>query len=565
MIFIETQKTHFLLRIKAGASFGRELNSIKDIPGAYYLGKQKKWKIPMTSKDFVHRLSSLHKVTMDSGDIPEKVGEIPPLKELTVEPPIQNATLRPYQEKGVAQGLFMKRYIIGDEQGLGKTIQTIGTIITAAQQGEDVFPVLCVVPNSTKINWQREWHKFSNERAMILKDNIKTTWHQQFQLGVANIFIVNYESLKKYFVLKMPKPRINPETGRKIKPKSTEIVMRETIGLFKTIVVDESQRCKNPTTQNSKLCLRLAMGKQRRILLSGTPVVNTPVDLYPQLAILGRLKDFGQFGASLKAFKDRYCNGGKGASNLNELSYILKMNCFFRREKKDVAKDLPSKDRQKMIVEITNRKEYDHAEKQFRSWLHSQGYSGGEIETKLRGEVLVRMNALRQLAALGKIDAMKEFIEDILASGEKLVVFCTLKKIVSQLISHFPGAVTVTGDDDANQKQRNIDKFQTDPTTNLIVCNIASAGVGITLTASSRTAFIELPWNAANCFQCEDRVHRIGQTKPVMCSYFLGVNTIDEWMFDLILDKKEIANAITGATDDMEMKSLSIIADKMAQ
>ena len=109
------------------------------------------------------------------------------------------------------------------------------------------------------------------------------------------------------------------------------------------------------------------------------------------------------------------------------------------------------------------------------------------------------------------------------------------------------------------QRQRHIDAFQKDAGTKLIICNIKAAGVGITLTASSRVLFLEYPWTYADCVQCEDRAHRIGQVWPVMCTYLLGQNTIDEKLLDIILTKKQLAQDITGATDEMEMKTVDYL------
>ncbi|MDB0602328.1 SNF2-related protein [Tenacibaculum maritimum] len=108
-----------------------------------------------------------------------------------------------------------------------------------------------------------------------------------------------------------------------------DIKLNERTNLFKSIIIDESHRCKDTKTQQTKFALRIAMGKDWRILLTGTPVVNKPMDLYPQLAIMGHLNKFG----GSKGFKMRYCEGGSGAANLKELNFLLNKHCFFRREK----------------------------------------------------------------------------------------------------------------------------------------------------------------------------------------------------------------------------------------
>jgi len=130
-------------------------------------------------------------------------------------------------------------------------------------------------------------------------------------------------------------------------------------------------------------------------------------------------------------------------------------------------------------------------------------------------------------------------------------VFCSLHEIVDQLQKDFPRAVTVTGRDSAINKQASVDAFQNNPDVNLIICSIKAAGVGLTLTASSTVAFIELPWTFCDCAQCEDRAHRIGQKDNVTCYYLLAKGTIDGVIYRLIQDKKNVANQIMNSDDNI--------------
>jgi len=337
--------------------------------------------------------------------------------------------------------------------------------------------------------------------------------------------------------------------------KSTDIKMDPRVDLFKSVIVDESHRCKDPGTQQSKFALNICKDKKWVILLTGTPVVNRPIDLFPQLAIMGRLEHFG----GKRGYLERYCEGGRGASNLKELNYLLNKHCFFRREKKDVAKELPDKQRQTILCDITTRKEYNHARDEFVAYLKEKGCDNAEIAKKLRGEIMVKMGELKKISAYGKLNEAREFIHQVVDSGEKLIVFVWHRIMVSELMKEFPDAVKVTGDDDHLAKQQSIDNFQKNPNTKLIICNIKAAGVGITLTASSRVAFIEYPWTYADCVQCEDRAHRIGQKNNVMCTYFLGQNTIDEQLYEMIQQKRHIGNTITGASDEMKMEMVDNI------
>lgn len=344
-------------------------------------------------------------------------------------------------------------------------------------------------------------------------------------------------------------PNEKTETGKRKPWKSTDIILKDFMSLFQSGILDESHRAKDPNTNTAKFILRIFTGLKYRILLSGTPVINKPIDLYPQLAILGKLSLFGGRDGYIK----RYCDGGTGASNLKELNYKLKLNCFFRREKKDVAKDLPDKMRQTILCDITTRNDYNKCQADLEQWMIDKGvYDDEAIARALRGQIMVQMMKLKAIAGRGKMNEVKDFVTEVLEAGEKLILFCNLHEIVDECLRLWPTAVTVTGRDDMNKRQRHIDAFQNDPKCQLIICNHKAAGVGITLTASSRVAFIEYPWTYADCVQCEDRCHRIGQVNTVMATYFLGQDTVDERMWEIISEKMHIGNTITGASDMMD-------------
>lgn len=526
----------------------RNTNLIKQLDGSRFDWTRKSWIVPLRYRPALTDLCKKIKGEWVEAMInkPQEIGEIKPMPNLSFDIDVKHKDYgylpRPYQLQGVARGLELKRYINGDEPGLGKTCSSISTIYTAHKyKNELVYPCLVICPSALKINWAREWEMWTGKKALILDNNVKDTWHRFFEMGIHDVFIVNYESLKKYFV------KYYPPKG-KLK-SSKDIVMDDRINLFKSIIIDESHRLKDPNTQQTKISIRICHKKDWVILLSGTPVVNKPVDLYPQLAIMGRLGEFG----GKKNFFWRYCEGGKGSSNLKELNYYLNDKCFFRREKKDVIKDLPEKQRQTILCDISTRSEYNKAKNDFAKFLLDNGATDAEVAKKLRGEIMVKMQELKKISAKGKMNEVKDFVKDIIESGEKLILFCNLHSIVDEVLKQFPKAVTVTGRDDEESKQRAVDMFQKDPNCKLIVCNIKAAGVGITLTASSRVAFIEYPWTYADCVQCEDRAHRIGQKNNVMCTYFLGKSTIDEDLYEMIQEKRHTANTITGATDKMEM------------
>ena len=525
------------------------IERVRQIPGRRFDGARKVWIVPTRSRvdleRMIYQIQQFENINWVSGTTKKEEDiayDVPELPDLTI-PHSLKIQPYPYQLKGIARGLELKRFMNCDEPGLGKTLQSIATINLA-----NAFPCLVICPSSLKINWQREWEKFTDKKAMVLTDKVRDTWTFFYQTGMHQVFIVNYESLKKYFV-----QRIKKAEGWTLR----DVEFRNSINLFKSVIIDESHRCKSASTQQAKFCKGICTGKEWVIELTGTPVVNRPKDLIPQLAILNRMDDFGGY----KPFVNRYCSGQREASNLKELNFNLWKYCMFRREKSLVLTDLPDKIRQVNTCEITNRKEYMDAERDLIMYLQKYKDADDEkIEKALRGEVMVRINILRQIYARGKVRDVIEFVKDFRENGKKIILFCSLHEVVDQLKRYFPTAVSVTGRDSQDEKQRAVDAFQNNPKADIIICSIKAAGVGLTLTASSNVAFVEFPWTYADCCQCEDRAHRIGQKDSVTCYYFLGRRTIDEKVYRIIQEKKNIANAVTGSTEDIEENIVDMVA-----
>lgn len=441
----------------------------------------------------------------------------------------------PYQREGILFGLEKRRLIIGDEPGLGKTLQSIGIADCA-----NAYPCLVICPASLKINWQREFEKFTDKKALVLDNSTRTTWPYLLQMGMYQIAIVNYESLRKYFVWD-----IKANGSFRLK----DVVFCPEINRFRSVIIDESHRVKDPGAQQTIFTKGITTGKPYIVLLSGTPVVNRPHDLVAQLSIMDRLKEFGGRGKFLSDY-------GEKDSDLSELSRQLYEKCMIRREKKTVLTDLPDKTRVDLYVDISNREEYDVAENDLRRYLEEYTEcTDVEIRRKMRMKALVKFMTLRSLSAKGKVKQAVDFIKTHLANDKPLVVFCSYHDIVDALKKQFPKAVTITGRESLVEKQAAVDSFQGGH-SKLAICSIKAAGVGLTLTASSSVAFVEFPWTYADCCQCEDRCHRIGQKENVTCYYLLGERTIDHKLYQIIQDKKSIANQILGADDDIPTDQL---------
>ena len=511
------------------------------------------WLIPATNKCkaeldqltyYVRHFEPVQWGTIAQSQTEEDVAfQIPEMPELDGEHGLKVQPY-PYQLQGIARGLQLKRFINGDDMGLGKTLESIATINKA-----NAFPCLVICPNVVKINWQREWHKFTDKKAMVLTDSVRDSWPFFWQTGMNQVFIVNYESLRKYFVRRITKAE---------KWTLKDVEFHNTIKLFKSVIIDESHKVKSTATQQTKFCKGIASGKEYIILLTGTPVVNKPKDLVAQLGIMDRMIDMGGW----KGFILRYCSGPNQASNLKELNYKLWQHCFFRREKSKGLTQLPDKVRQIVSCEITNRKEYMDAERDLIDYLKRYKEADDEkIQKSLKGEVMVRIGILKDITARGKLKEVIDFVKDFRENGKKIILFCNLHEIVDRLMIAFPSAVCVTGRQNMQEKQASVDAFQKNPKTDVIICSIKAASAGITLTAASDVAFIELPWTYADCDQAESRAHRIGQKDSVNCYYLLGRRTIDQKLYRIIEEKKHISNAVLGAEDNIQTNIVDMMAN----
>lgn len=530
-------------------------NMIKDIPGRKFNPTLKSWIIPASSRSYFESITSdiarFERITWIESTQPLKDEfVIPEMPELTV-PHGLKLEPKPYQGCGIARGLELKRFMNADDPGLGKTFQTIGTFHIA-----NAFPCLVVCPSSVKYHWQREWSKFTDRKAMVLSDDMLDNW-PYFAKNGFDVFIVNYESLEKYFVLTITTPRGKPMLFQ-------HIVFKPTIDIFKSVIVDESHRCGDFGTQQTKFVYGIADGiaekKEWKVTLTGTPIVNNHLGLLPQLKIMGRIEDFG----GERYYRDRYCSGPNKASNGRELRAKLWNTCFFRRTKAEVKKDLPALTREIITCDITNRREYNLAQLDLKTYLKQyKQETDSKKKKQMRGAAFIKMNILSQISSVGKLKAFIEHTKDFQQSGKKQVVYCEHHAIVDHLKRAFPKAVCITGREDAQQKQRSIDAFSRNQNVTLAIIS-AAAGTGTDglQNQCSEIDLLEYPWHDAGCVQIESRIDRTGQKEPVTARYWQGMNTVDEKKWEIIQIKKKISDTVMGTGEAEEFNEN--IVDMMA-
>ncbi len=464
----------------------------------------------------------------------------------SVDLPGEFQKLFPYQKQAI--NFLEKRQgsgLLAHEMGLGKTIMVLGYL----QKNPDLRPAVVVCPASLKLNWKKEIERWmTNQKIEILEG--KTPYSLSSRV---DIFIINYDILFEW----------NP-TLLQIDPSiivADEVHYIKSTSARRTIALRGSKsdlKKKRPAVRG------LAKGR-RFIALTGTPVINRPIELYNAISLIDP-----KLFRSGWAFKQRFCgafhNGFgwdfNGASNTDELHRILTQGGpMLRRRKVDVLSDLPNKIHSFIPLQLTSSKnqEYQVAKNSFFKYLKEK--KGIEaVDKASQAETLVKIEELKQIAVQGKLNQAIQWIQDFLNDSDgKLVVFCTHTDPLDQLMQEFSSlAVKVDGQSSQNSRSEAINRFQNDLQCRLFVGNIRAAGVGLTLTAASSVAFLELPWTPGELVQAEDRCHRIGQKKTVNIYYLLAVSTIEKDIANL-LDKKR--NIVEQVTDGAVPESNSLFSE----
>jgi SNF2 family DNA or RNA helicase len=400
----------------------------------------------------------------------------------------------PFQRAGVAYALERRRLFL------------------AAIEADHAYPAVVICPASLKLNWLREIRSWLPGRAAR-----SVSGRTAEPLEEAEIFVLNYEIV-----------RAQLEPLRTLAPQA--------------MILDESHYVKNSKAARTRAVLDLAGGlgpDALRLALTGTPIVNRPAELAPQLRALDRLREYGPASS--------FTHGYSSESSRRRLHQRLRSSCYLRRRKADVLAQLPDKRRAVITVPLENEREYARAERDFVRWLQDQlGEDAADgLPPSARAQAIVRMTALRRLAARGKLPAALSWLEDFLESEERLVVFAHHRDVQGAVIERFPDAARIVAADSLAVREENVRRFQEEAGPQLCVCSLEVASHGFTLTRAANVAFLELAWTPAKHDQAEDRLHRIGQRSGVTAWYLLAAATIDERIAALLEAKREVVDSVT--------------------
>ena len=429
----------------------------------------------------------------------------------------------PYQRAAIAFGLERPNVLLADEMGLGKTVEALGVINADAHAKR----VLIVCPASLKLNWARECERWLVNRGPV------GVAGKRFPDG-AQVVIVNYDILSKW----------KSELARP----------------WDVLVADECHYVKNKDAQRSKNLY--ALEARRKLFLTGTPILNRPVELWTIVHALAP-EEFGHFWT----FAKRYCKPKRnrfgweftGAANLEELHERLRSTIMVRRTKAKVLAELPPKRRQ--VIELASEQvasliavEAEAWQEHRRRLAELRTVSGTDTEPSegrlaaLRAGVNAafgELAKLRQKTALAKVPLVVEHVKSVIDDSGKLVLFAHHRAVIAELTEALGDeAVCLTGEHSAGARQAAVDRFQTDPTCRVFIGSITAAGFGLTLTAAAHVVFAELDWVPAHLTQAEDRTHRIGQEDSVLVQHLVLENSLDARMVGTLIKKQRVIDQV---------------------
>ncbi|AEO93839.1 gp594 [Bacillus phage G] len=465
-----------------------------------------------------------------------------------------------HQVESFNYALEHDKFLLGDEQGLGKTKQSIDMAVYRKQtEGIKHCLIVCGV-NSSKRNWVKEIHTHSNEDALILGTRVgkrgKLYIGGSVETRIEDLEEVLQGGISQYFLI------TNVETLRNKKVREYLNDLTEA-GMIGFTIFDEIHRAKNAESKQGKAihCIK----SKYKVALTGTPLMNNPIDLF------NVMKWLDAYEFAFYTFRHRYCEmGGKGGhaivgyKNLKELRDMFE-KIMLRRKKSDVL-DLPDKIRQLERVQMTPKQAMIYKDVRECIMANIQ-------QIKLSPNPLAQLIRLRQATGYtgilsdtiqesAKINRLKEMLEEVVANGHKALVFSnwtSMTNVLKRELEEYNPAV-ITGETKDVDFEKEV--FQNDPDCKIAIGTIGVMGTAHTLTEASYVFFVDKPWNFANVEQAEDRAHRIGTTKNVTCITLVCENTIDERIEEIIFNKAELSQGLVEGDNDV-IERLNVDTDSL--
>lgn len=517
----------------------------------YWNSTLKCWELPLKALDKLKKALSRYDVRIID---PDKILDmVETFKATKINIPANyNFKVNPFnhQIEGIEYGLKYDKFLLGDEQGLGKTMQVINIACIKKQlKGYKHCLIICGV-NGLKWNWKAEVEKHSNEKAYILGTRYDKKGNEK--IGSLNDRLDDLEELLQpltenignlseydpYFLITNIETLRNEQIIEKLKLLCDN-------NIINMIALDEGHKCKDPSSIQGKHLLKLQA--ETMISMTGTPLMNTPLDLYIHLKWLGFEKH------AFYPFRQHYCVFGGfggyqivGYKNLDQLREQLD-EIMLRRLKKDVL-DLPEKIHTIEYVEMTPKqaKIYKEVKAEIQENIDMVKKSVNPLAEMIRlrqatGHTGILSSEIQESA---KLDRLEEIVEELVANNNKALIFSNWTQMTAptfERLKRFNPAI-ITGETKNRVEQQ--DKFMLNDTCKVIIGTIGAMGTGLTLTAGSTVIFLDEPWTKATKDQAEDRAHRIGTLDNVNIITLLCKGTIDERVNEIVNEKGAMSDLL---------------------
>ena len=565
------EKNSMFIKFAYGSkSFEEDLAKVKSMWGRIYNKQTHEWEIPYTEEAF-NKIQELFKDDITYVNLEAKPK---PVNNDAVDKYLENFNWGkykpyPYQLEGIKYGLLKRNWLLGDTMGLGKSYQTIQLANILKERGRIKHCLVICCVNSLKYNWLNEIKKFTDKSAIILGTRPGKT-----EKTADKLYDISIEETKEqiancpeefFWILNIEKIRATKkerEAGDTIVDAFNVLIKSGELGM---IIIDEIHMCRNPQAQQSEMLVALN-DRAIKVGMSGTLVVNNPLNLYVPMKVIGLTNLW--YGSFLKRYviRDEFKNI-LGFQNMDELQDILHKS-FIRRTKEEVAKDLPPVIFNNEILEMSAEEQRVLKTLTLEVQNSLEGTTSGNSLFDLvpSGKLLDLINEPTTIMALitrirqltthtglltskiqksTKFERLKNILDEAKQNGEKVLVFCQFTQaidIAKEYFKEYNPKIIVGGMGDkimdVVNEHENTDGFS------VIFAQTQTLGVGHSLPNTTQVVFLTLLWDYATFEQCFNRCHRITSTKPVTVTNLILKDTYDEVIHEKIYAKKAIGDVL---------------------
>jgi hypothetical protein len=549
----------------------------KSLPGASWDTKTSVWRIPLSWAGCL-ALRSTFRESLVIGEglaawaATEKLTRIDPsnaLRDVDISE-VGDQDLFPHQRAGVEFLATAKRALLADEPGLGKTAQAIRALKKMHDNGEQVFPALVICPNTLKKNWEREFDRWWPGVNVTVINGSAVKRRAQFDQQ-SDVIVINWESLRTHSRLSsygsIALARCVDCKGHdsRITPARCEVHTRELNEIdFKAVIADEIHRSKDPKSKQTRALWAATGNANVRYALTGTPIANNVIDLWPILHWL-EPKEWPSKTKWIDRMIDTMINAFGGMMVLGVKAHME--DEFYAAINPRMRRMLKSRVLPWLPEVITERRDVEMGAKQAKAYKQMLEHMITLLES---GDSLIASNPLTQTLRLlqfassyadvsvdetgkekvtlsdpsCKVDALMDDIKNG-DFGEDSVAVCAVSR---QLIEILSARLTkegiehglITGAQDQDERQKSIDDFQSGK-TKWILFTAQAGGVGVTLTTARRLVMLQRPWSLVDYKQALDRVHRIGSEihDCVIITDYVTEGTVEERVIQALDTKSD--------------------------